>query len=62
MSDGNTVIVFTERGRLVDNTGTLVGLDIRVVEHAERPILELCVRFQVRAWNYHKTLSAAPAP
>ena len=62
MRDGNTVIVFTERGCLVDYTGTLVGFDVRVVEHAERPILKLCVRVRVRAWIYHETLSAVPAP
>ncbi len=39
--DGNAVIVFTERRRLVDDTGALIGFDVGVVENTERPVFEL---------------------
>jgi hypothetical protein len=38
---GNLVIVLTESGRLVNNTDTLVDLDVCVVEHLEANTLEL---------------------
>ena len=37
----DAVIVFTERRGLVDDASTVLGGDIRIVEHKECPVLEL---------------------
>lgn len=39
--DSNTVIILTERRRLVDDTSTVLCRDVRIVHHAERPVLKL---------------------
>ena len=62
MRDGNAVIVFTERGCLVDDTGTLIGLDVRIVKNTERSVFELHIHSRVRALNHHEVLGPAPAP
>lgn len=39
--NGNSVVILTEGGGLVDNTGTVFGRYVRVVEHAECLVFEL---------------------
>lgn len=39
--DGDAVIILTEGGRLVNNTRTVICGHVRVVQHAERLVLEL---------------------
>ena len=62
MRDGNAVIVFTEHGCLVDDTSTLIGRDVRIVENVERPVFELHIHSQVKALNHYEALGHAPAP
>lgn len=47
VGNGNAVIVFTEGGRLVDNTSTAVGCDIGVVKDLEGSVPKLLEVFLV---------------
>ena len=58
--DGNTVIVLTEGGSLVDDTRAVVSCDIGIVENAECAILELYTMTQHKA--PHKSSRRVPAP